>query len=156
MTGNPLLDKILLGLNGAVVLTAAGLVYYAHTGIKAPPTDQALEEKNLQSDAVALSQVTAFAMKPMTVNLYSPGSRLRYLKVDINLLPFKQQDTELLKAHQYVVQNELIRIAAGMTPEELGSITGKILLESRLKKAVNDSFPAPVVKSIFFGAFLVQ
>lgn len=156
MTGNPLLDKILLGLNGAVVLAAAGLVYYAHTGIKRPPTDQVLEEKNLQSDAVALSQVTAFAMKPMTVNLYSPGSRLRYLKVDINLLPFKQQDTELLKAHQYVVQNELIRIAAGMTPEELGSITGKILLESRLKKAVNDFFPSPVVKSIFFGAFLVQ
>ena len=43
MTGNPKLDKVILGLNGLGVLLAVGLVYYSHNMIKKPDTDTAKE-----------------------------------------------------------------------------------------------------------------
>lgn len=156
MTGNPLIDKILLGANGAVVLLAAGLVFYSHNNVKPPPTDISSEEQNLLDTALADSQIKPYAMKQMTVNLYSEGSRLRYLNAEMNLVPFKQGDVEAFKANEHIVKNELIRIAATMTPDELGSITGKIILESRLKKAINEKLPMSLIKSIFFTKFLVQ
>jgi flagellar FliL protein len=156
MTGNSLIDKILLGANGAVVLLAAGLVFYSHNNIKPPPTDISGEEKSLLDTAIADSQIKPHAMKQMTVNLYSEGTRLRFLNAEMNLVPFKQDDIETLKSNEHIVKNELITIAATMTPDELGSITGKILLESRLKKAVNQKLNQPLIKSIFFTKFLVQ
>ncbi len=156
MTGNPLIDKVLMGLNGAVVLLAAGLVVYSHTSIKPPATDQAGEEKSLQDSAVAESQITALPFKKMVVNLHHEGTRLRFLEVEMGVLAFEEADKETLKAHEYVFQNALIEVAGAMTPEDVGSVTGKILLESRVKKAVNEKLGRPMVRHIYFGRFVVQ
>ena len=156
MTGKPLYDKILLGLNGLVALAAAGLVFYAHNNIKPVPTDQKAEEASLVQTAFEESQMKAYDFKAMVVNIYSEGSRLRYLDVELGVLPFKESDKALIKEREYVFKNALVTIAAGMTPDELSSVTGKILLESRLKKATNEALGAPVVKKIFFAKFVVQ
>lgn len=56
MTGKPLLDKILIGLNALVVLGAVGLILYSHMGIKREPTNQAQEaDKLLQEARILLS-----------------------------------------------------------------------------------------------------
>ena len=156
MTGKPLYDKILLGLNGLVALAAAGLVFYAHNNIKPVPTDQKAEEASLVQTAFEESQMKAYDFKAMVVNIYSEGSRLRYLDVELGVLPFKESDKALFKEREYIFKNALVTIAAAMTPDELSSVTGKILLESRLKKATNEALGAPVVKKIFFAKFVVQ
>lgn len=156
MTGNPKLDKILLGLNGLVALASAGLVFYAHNNIKPPPTDQAAEETTLVTDAYTESQLKPYEFKSMIVNLYSEGSRLRFLDVKISILTFKEADKELIKEREYIFKTKLIEIAGLMTPEELSSVTGKILLESRLKKAITEALGASVIKKIYFGKFVVQ
>lgn len=156
MTGNPLIDKVLLGLNGLVALAAAGLVVYSHTSIKAPPTDQAAEEKSLEAGALADAQITALTFKKQVVNIHSAGTRLRFLEVEMGVLPFAESQKEPLKTVEYIFQNALIEIAAGMTPEELSAVTGKILLESRLKKKVNEALGTPMIRQIYFSKFIVQ
>ncbi|MBY0515765.1 MAG: flagellar basal body-associated FliL family protein [Bacteriovoracaceae bacterium] len=156
MTGNPMFDKILLGANGAVAILAAGLVFYAHNGIKRPPTDQKSEEASLIQTAELENQIKPFEIKKMIVNLYSEGSRLRYLDIDMGILPFKEGDLAVIKEREYLFKTKLIEIAGGMTPDDLTSITGKILLETRLKKATNEALGAPVVKKIYFAKFVVQ
>jgi flagellar FliL protein len=156
MTGNPLFDKILIGLNGAVAIGAAALVFHSHTGIKPEPTNQKAEEEALVNAAVEESQLKAYDFKSIVVNLYSEGSRLRYLDVEMGVLPFKEADKALFKEREYVFKNALIQIAAKMTPDELTSVTGKILLESRLKNAVNEALGKTVVKKIYFAKFVVQ
>jgi flagellar basal body-associated protein FliL len=156
MTGNPLIDKVLMGLNGAVVLLAAGLVVYSHTSVKPPPTDQAGEEKALQDGANTEAQITALSFKKQVVNLHNDGTRLRFLEVEMGVLPFEEAAKETIKTHEYVFQNALIEVAGGMTPDEVGSVTGKILLESRVKKAVNEKLGQPLVRHIYFGRFVVQ
>ncbi|MBY0416372.1 MAG: flagellar basal body-associated FliL family protein, partial [Bdellovibrionales bacterium] len=39
---------------------------------------------------------------------------------------------------------------------ELNSLSGKILLEDRLKREINKALKKPVVKNIFFASFIVQ
>jgi len=156
MTGKPLFDKILIGLNGLFALGAAGLVFYAHNSIKPLPTDQKAEESDLVSTAIEESQMKAYDFKSIVVNLYSEGSRLRYLDVEMGVLPFRESDKVLIKEREYVFKNALIQIAAKMTPDELTSVTGKILLESRLKNAVNEALGKTVVKKIYFAKFVVQ
>lgn len=156
MTGKPLLDKILLGLNGLVALGAAGIVFYAHNNIKRPPTDQAAEEKTLQDEALLGAQTTPLMFKKMVVNIHSEGKRLRYLEVEMGVQPFKEADKESLKANEYRFQNALVEIANTMTPDDLSSVTGKILLEGRLKKRVNEALGVTLVKQIYFARFIVQ
>ena len=156
MTGNPLFDKILLGVNGLVAIGAAALVIYSHTSIKPMPTDQVLEEKSLQEIAAADNQITPVMFKKMVVNIYAEGTRLRYLETEIGLLPFSEADKEGLKKAEHLLQDALIDIAGKMSPEELASVTGKILLEGRLKKRLNEKIGNVVIKQIYFTKFIVQ
>lgn len=156
MTGKPLLDKILLGLNGVVILLATGLILFAHLGLKKPPIDQALEEANLKSEAQLRNEITPVQMKKIVVNLPSAYARLRFLEIEMSLQPFEEDQKEIIKTYEYRLQNALIMIAGGMLPEELSGVTGKILLESRLKKQVNQEIGQPVIKQIYFSKFVVQ
>jgi flagellar protein FliL len=156
MTGNPKLDKILLGVNGLVAIGAAALVFYSHTKIKPLPTDQVGEEKALEATAATDNQITPVMFKKMVVNIHTEGTRLRYLEAEIGLLPFAESDKEGLKKAEYLLQDALIDIAGKMTPDELSSVTGKILLEGRLKKRLNEKLEATVIKQIYFTKFIVQ
>jgi flagellar FliL protein len=150
-------QKILVIVNLVVVLAGAGLVYYSHAIIKPEATNQAAEEASLKSNAMEQSQITAVPMKKFVVNLHSRGTRLRYLDVEMNILPFHNDQKELIKAHEYVIKDVLIEIASQLAPEDLDTLSGKILLENKIKKQVNAKLgPIPVIKQIYFSGFVVQ
>lgn len=96
-------------------------------------------------------------MKSFTVNLYSQTNRLRFLEVEMNIVPFESSQLTALKDAETVIKDSLIQIAAEMEPDDVGSVTGKILLENRLKKAVNDRIGGqPLIKQILFSRFVIQ
>lgn len=156
MTGKPLFDKILLGVNGLVALAAAGIVYYSHFMLKPKPTNITTEEQALYDKAQSESMVSAYTITTKPVNLYHEGARLRHLSTEMGIIPFQESDKEIIKNKEYIIKNALIEVAAHMSPEEVSTLTGKLILESRIKKYVNESIGAPVVKKIYFGKFTVQ
>jgi flagellar FliL protein len=149
-------QKILIILNLVVVLAGAGLVYYAHNMIKPEPTNQAAEAESLKTNAAEQAQVQALPMKKFVVNLHSRETRLRYLDVEMNILPFHNDQKELIKANEYLLKDILIETASHLAPEDLDTLSGKILLENKLKKQINAKFGQPVVKQIYFSGFVVQ
>ncbi len=149
-------QKILIILNLVVVLAGAGLVYYAHNMIKPEPTNQAAEAESLKTNAVEQAQVQALPMKKFVVNLHSRETRLRYLDVEMNILPFHNDQKELIKANEYLLKDILIETASHLAPEDLDTLSGKILLENKLKKQINAKLGQPVVKQIYFSGFVVQ
>ena len=149
-------QKILIILNLVVVLAGAGLVYYAHNIIKPEPTNQAAEAESLKTNAAELAQVQALPMKKFVVNLHSRESRLRYLDVEMNILPFHNDQKELIKANEYILKDILIETASHLAPEDLDTLSGKILFENKLKKQINAKLGQPVVKQIYFSGFIVQ
>ncbi len=156
MTGNPLFDKILLGANGVLVLAAAGLVVFSHVGVKPPATNQRSEEEALVAQATDAIQLRPYAFKPLTINLFAEGTRLRYLEVEMHIALFKEADRELIKQNEHIFKNAMLETAGKMTPDELSSVTGKILLESRFKKAVHDKLGGDIIKKVFYPKFIVQ
>jgi flagellar FliL protein len=81
---------------------------------------------------------------------------MRYVELEIHLVLFKSDDAGIIKTYLSVVQDKIITVASKMGADELNSLTGKILLEDRLKKEINKSLGKPVVKSIFFSRYIVQ
>ena len=136
MTGNPGLDKIILGLNGAVVIAATSLIIYSHMFIKTPKTDAPSEFGNMIENSVMDLQKPPVVMEEIVVNLYSRETRLRFLDTQINLIIFNEKDRELVMSMKPRIFDHLIDIAGNMKPEELNSITGRILLETRIKKGL--------------------
>ncbi len=157
MTGKPLLDKILIALNALVVLGAVGLIVYSHMGIKREPTNQVAEADRLLQEAKDLTFIKPHSMKSFTVNLLSNTNRLRFLEVEMNVVPFQMSQLPELKNAETIIKDSLIQIGAEMSPDDVASVTGKILLENRLKKAVNDRIGGqPLIKQILFSKFVIQ
>lgn len=156
MTGNRTLDRILLITSAVVTLAATGLVIYSHLYIKAPPIDQEQEIEKLKKQSMAISNSAPLELKRVILNLPSRHTRLRYLEIQVNLETFHPEQKEFLTAKEYVIYDALIKIAGAMDPTDLNSVTGKILLEGRLKNYLNENFKDDVIKKIYFSKFVVQ
>lgn len=156
MTGNPGLDKALLGINGLIVVAATALVVYSHTMISAPPTDESKEFSGMVKDSVLEFQKPQVQFPEMVVNLYSRETRLRYVNLKMTVETFEENQNRMIEDAKPVIQDAIIDIASNMSPKELNSVTGRILLETRVKKAVNGKLPEAAVKKIYFSKFIVQ
>jgi flagellar basal body-associated protein FliL len=157
MTGNPLIDKIVLGLNALVSMLIAGLMYYyANVHQKPLPENTAMTEemkKDIEDKSMTFS---ALEMNGTIVNLRSRTSRLRFLDLDMQLVPSPPFKVEDLKTHNVVIKDIVINVASQMTDEELATVSGKILLEGRIKKETELFFKRPSLEKIIFTKYVIQ
>lgn len=151
-----MVQKVLIILNFVIVLAAAGIVYYSHNLLKPEPTNQTLEAQNLKDKALESSQIQPVPIKKFVVNLHSSGTRLRYLDLEVNVLTFHEDQKEIIKANEHLFKDVVIEIASHLGPDDLNTVTGKILLENKIKKQVNARLGQPVIKQIYFSGFVVQ
>ena len=150
-------QKILIIVNLVTALAGAGLVFYSHSMIKPDPTDQVAEAEAIKTDAAATTQLRPVPIKKFVVNIHSKSSRLRYLDLEMNILTFQEDQKEIIKANEHIFKDTVIEIASHLDPEDLESVTGKILLENKIKKQVNTKLgDSPVIKQIYFSGFVVQ
>ena len=160
MTGKKLIDLILLGLMMLSTLAVVGLFYYTEKMYKKPPIDEAAEKAALLSSVDAKSIPTFFKVDKMTISLIpkneTANSRMKWLEVEMHMTVFEASDADLMKVYLPLVQDRIIDIASKMGADDLNSLTGKILLEDRLKKEINKALKKPVVKNIYFASFIVQ
>lgn len=150
------LQKILLLVNLVVVLGGAGLVYYSHNMMKPVATDQLAEAEDLKKTALDQTKLQPVPIKKFVVNLHSKDTRLRYLDLEMNILTFYPEQKDIIKEYEHYFKDAVIEIASHLNPEDLDTVTGKILLENKIKKQVNAKMGQPVVKQIFFSGFVVQ
>lgn len=152
-----MVQKIFIFANLIIALLASGVVYYSHNLLKPPATDQLAEEQALKSNAIELSQLSPVPIKKFAVNLHSKNSRLRYLDIEMNILTFHEDQKEIIKSNEHIFKDAVVEIASHLTPEDLESVTGKILLENKIKKQVNSKLgESPVIKQIYFSGFVIQ
>ena len=160
MTGKKLIDTILLALMVLATLGVVGLFYYTEKVYKKPPIDENAEKAALMTAVDAKAIPTFFKVDKMTISLLpkseAVNARMRWLDVEMHMVVFEKEDVDVMKAYLAVVQDRIIVIASKMGPDELDSISGKILLEDRLKREINKALKKPVVKNIYFPHFIVQ
>jgi flagellar FliL protein len=160
MTGKKLIDMILLGTMTLTTLAVIGLFYYTEKIYKRPLIDENKERDAFLKEGDPKALPAFFKLEKMTVSLIPKDptgiQRMRYIELEVHLVLFKSDDAGIIKTYLSVVQDKIITITSKMGADELNSLTGKILLEDRLKKEMNKAFGKPVVKSIFFSRYIVQ
>lgn len=156
MTGNSKIDKIIFFLAALIALASAALVYYAHNMIEKPKTDESAEFSSMATNLVNNLNIPRVSLEEISINLYSRKTRLRFLNIKIDLELFEDGMQEKVKALTPIVNDQLIDIAGNMKASELNSVTGKILLESRIKKRLNKLLGANTIKRIYFSKFIIQ
>lgn len=156
MTGNPGVDKIIMGLNAIVVGGAAALVFFAHNMIKPPSVDEQAQYTGMARDAMVDFKKQPVLFDEVVVNLYSRERRLRFLNLIMSLDVYEEGQQQRVDTMKPIIFDALIDITGNMKPEELNSITGKILLETRLKNKINTIVDHKLVKKVYFSKFIIQ
>lgn len=148
--------KILILTNLVVAILGTGVVFYSHHMIKPEPTDQVLEKNKLRASVGEQVSITPVAIKKFSVNLSSHANRLRFLNLEMSILPFFEDQKAIITNNEYLIKNVVIELASSLTPEEVETVSGKMLFESSIKKQVNTKLGQPVIKQIFFSGFVIQ
>lgn len=160
MTGKKIVDLILLAVMMVTTLAVIGLFYYTEKVYKRPPIDEEKEKEALLQESDPKALPAFYKLDKMTVSLVprdpNANQRMRYVELEIHLVLFKTEDAGIIKTYLPLVQDKIITISSKMGADELNSLTGKILLEDRLKNEINKSLGKTVVKSIFFSRYIVQ
>ena len=76
--------------------------------------------------------------------------------MELLMIPFKNDGAKVLEDNQAIVNDTIITISSKMDPNELNTISGKILLENRLRKTINERLHEEVVREILFQHFVIQ
>ncbi len=156
MTGNKAIDNIILGLNAAVVLAATALVVFSHTMLTKPKADPNAEFGNMIEGSYQEFQKPPVVMEEIIVNLYSREARLRFLSTQMNIVLFEERDRPYIMNSKPFINDILIDVSGNMRPNELNSVTGRLLLEERIKSRFNHLSGRPMIKKILFTKFIVQ
>ncbi|MBF0362282.1 MAG: flagellar basal body-associated FliL family protein [Oligoflexia bacterium] len=157
MTGNKILDGILMGFNLlSIFLVLAFFVYTGMFYVKPLPDNNVEFTKFKERSKYQIIEAKIYKLDRMVLNLQSRKARMRNIDLQVQFLLFKEEFIAFLETNKHVVYDKIIEIVAGMEADEINSVTGKILLEERIKKAVEEIAHAPVVKTVYFTVFVVQ
>jgi flagellar FliL protein len=124
--------------------------------IKPPATDAQGQFTDMVSGSVNDFNRQPIVFKEMVVNLYSRQRRLRFLNLTMNIEVYDADQEEIIKTYKPFINDRLIDITGNMKPQDVNSVTGRILLESRIKNQFNRALGKKVIKKIYFSKFIVQ
>lgn len=156
VTGKKTLDLIILGI--ATLMTGAVLGVFVYTEIlfeKEAPSEAA-EKEDLMLFAKNNAGNDNFKIDKIVINLAAEGSRLRFLEIEMHLVPFKSRYNDVFERTKAYINDAVIDVASNMQPAELNSVAGKIILQDRIRKRLNSYYQKDIVKEIFFSSFVVQ
>jgi flagellar protein FliL len=156
LTGNKSIDTILTALLLAASAGTVGIFVYTEMLYERPLPSEIAERKELIEASKKRVFPDIYKMDKMVINLLGRNKRLRYLDLQVHLVPFKSEQVEKFESSKSFIHDAIIDLVSHMEPEELNSVAGKILLEERIKRRLNDNYRKPTVKQIFFSNFVIQ
>jgi flagellar FliL protein len=156
MALNASASKILLIVNAVGMLASAGLVFYSHNSIKSEQINPEKEWQKLLEKGVEQAKITPIAVPKITVNLNSGANNLRFLDLEMDILTFAESQKQTIKEKHPLIFDTTIDICGNMEAGELLSLSGKILLENRLRENINQKLGEKIIKEIFFSRYVVQ
>ena len=156
MTGKKMIDLILLGLSLLTTLAALGVIVYKEIIFKRPLPNSEIEKAKLLASGQTFKPINSYKMKRVIVNLPSRSKKLRFLEVTTEIVPFNDDQVAEIEKNKHVVRDAFLDIAGEMSPEELNSLTGKILLENRIKTRLNKEMGTKIIQELYFTKFVVQ
>jgi flagellar protein FliL len=156
MTGNPKIDRIIVGISTLLCLALFGVFLYTEVLYEKPLPENKQEYEKMVAEAKGQTLSESYKVDHLIINLPSQSKRLRFLDINLHITPFKPTDHKILEENKSLINDVIISTASLMEPNDLNTISGKILLESRLRKNINTKLEKDIVKDIYFTHYVVQ
>ncbi len=156
MTGKKHIDRLIIAISLFASILAAGIYVYTELIYQKKLPDNEAEFEDMKDGIKNRLISGTYKLQKITVNLKSRSTKLRFLDVEIHIVPFAKSYTRVLDKNRDVVYDSIIDITSGMNPEELNTVSGKILLENRIKNDLNKILKKQIVKEILFTTFIIM
>ncbi len=156
MTGNGILDKTLLGLSALLGALALVAVIYTQKIYSPEIPNEATEKANFIKINKEAINIETFELEKLTVNLPSQSQRLRFIDLKMNITTSSKDAMAKLEKHQQILKDSAITMAGSMDPDELNTLSGKLLLESRIRREVNRQMGENLLQKIHFTHYVIQ
>jgi flagellar FliL protein len=156
LTGKKLVDTILIGVSTLISVSLAGIFYYTTMVYVKPLPNNKEEFEKMLAETKVVEKVPGVEFEKVIVNLQSKTSRLRFLETTLTLIPFKKSQVGIIEGSKEIILDSIINVVGNMDPEELNTISGKLLLEERLKKNIEKTLSPDLIKEIYFSTFVIQ
>ena len=158
MKGIHKFDIITSGSMLIVTLLTLGFFYYSiDLYQKETFDDQSLKESASFEQKSKKSEFTEpYSMKRIVINLPSTTSRLRFLELEMSLETISPEQMNDIKNIETIIKDAAISVGGAMTPEELNSLSGKLIFEEKLKEKIRIATNRNIISRIFYRRFIVQ
>jgi flagellar FliL protein len=156
LTGKSFIDSALMAISTLVCAGLVAIFYMSTIGFKRPPLDPAAELQAMKNDVKARQQVKGMTLENIVFNLNGRTARLRFLDISLTLLPFKESQLAQLEGRKDQIHDMIINLGGTLTPEDLNTMSGKIIFEERIKKILNDLMGSATIKEVYFSKFVIQ
>jgi len=158
--GSQKLNTILAALSSLATLAAMGIFLYSTFIYEKPLPDEKVEKEKMMIFSRKEVEIETYKMEPVKVNLIhssaSSSKRLRFISFEPHLLPFKKEHKPVYEENIAFITDTMIAVVGAMSPNELNTVSGQILLKSRIKKTINKAYSKPIIKEIYFASYVIH
>ena len=97
------------------------------------------DESSASSDEAekALAPLHYLTLVPEFIVNFGPGSRVRYLQVDLQVATRKEKSLETLSTYRPVLRNDILVVLSGVSFDDLKDRSGKEALQKKLLNTIN-------------------
>jgi len=122
---------LIIAIAGVVLLLGGGAAWFFLGG---DDGDAAKESEKVDLSKLPIHYLT---LVPEFVVNFGPGSRVRYLQVDIQVATRDEAALKTISTYNPIIRNDILVLLSGLSFEELSKETGKLALQKRILNTIN-------------------
>jgi flagellar protein FliL len=156
LTGKKVIDRMVITASLLATLATAAVFLYTEIIYQKQLPQNKTEFNNFIQNQKQTAAPSSVKLKNIIVNLKSRTSRLRFLDVEIHLIPFSVRYEESINQNLNVIYDTIIDMTSGQDPDYLNTVMGKEKLSSELRSAINELLRKNIIKEILFTKFIIM
>lgn len=102
-----------------------------------------------ESEEDMAPKLAYFTLEPeITTNFVTPGSRIGYIKIKVDIIVADSADVPLVEKHQPLIRNVIIDLLGQQTEENIKTLPGREELRITMIKLINDALLGETGKTL--------
>ena len=131
------MTTILLIVLIVLVLVMGGVGAWLFLGSDDASSDSSASSDSANKEETVLEPLKYLTMVPEFVVNFSPGSKVRYLQVDLLIATRDEAALETIRTYRPVLRNDILVILSSVSFDDLRERGGKEALQKKLLKTIN-------------------
>lgn len=123
---------------GVLLLNGIGIgAWLFLAGDDKKSSDTAEKQEVIEKQEAVLGPLTYLTLVPEFIVNFGPGSKVRYLQVDLQIATRQEASLDTVNTYRPVLRNDILIVLSGVSYEDLKDRAGKEALQKKLLNTIN-------------------